>query len=138
MKNIGMLIFIGGLILLGYAFTMDTSVAVDYPDGNSYGLPDRVNNIGLMADKQNYLIFGAILSVLGIVAVITSDKKKEKEEAEKKCPKCAEMVKKEALICRFCKHEFNDNDGDNNDDKVYETDEEAERIIRNLNRGVFN
>lgn len=26
--------------------------------------------------------------------------------AEKKCPKCAEMVKVEAQVCRFCKYEF--------------------------------
>jgi len=26
--------------------------------------------------------------------------------AEKKCPKCAEMVKADALVCRFCGHNF--------------------------------
>lgn len=26
--------------------------------------------------------------------------------ASKKCPKCAEMVKKDAVICRFCRYEF--------------------------------
>ncbi|MES0135602.1 hypothetical protein NKJ88_11700 [Mesorhizobium sp. M0016] len=25
---------------------------------------------------------------------------------EKKCPDCAEMVKADARICRFCRHEF--------------------------------
>lgn len=26
--------------------------------------------------------------------------------SQKKCPKCAEMVKTEAIICRFCQYEF--------------------------------
>ena len=113
MKFIGFLIIIAGFYLLGLAFTMDTSVAVDYPGGNDYGLPERVNNLGLMADKQNYMIFGAILTILGFVTIIAYDRKSEKEEqteAEKTCPKCAENVKQRAQICRYCNHSFVDGD----------------------------
>lgn len=135
MKFIGMLIFIIGLVLLGHALTMDTSVEVDYQYGNTMGLPDRVNNIGLMADKQNYLIFGVVLAVLGIVTVVTYDKKIEKKEEQKKCPKCAELVKEEASICRFCKYEFINVEEDF--DNEYEIDEEMEKIRKNLNNGIF-
>lgn len=78
MKYIGFIICIAGIALLGYAFNMDTSVAVDYPGGNNYDLPDRVNNIGLIADKQNYMIFGGVLFILGIVTIYTYDDKAKK------------------------------------------------------------
>ena len=30
------------------------------------------------------------------------------EEETKQCPKCAEIIKLKAVICRFCKHEYNE------------------------------
>lgn len=38
------------------------------------------------------------------IAVAMNIKKAEQEI--KKCPKCAELVKKDALVCRFCHFEF--------------------------------
>lgn len=31
---------------------------------------------------------------------------KSNRKGARKCPQCAEWVKKEALICRFCQHDF--------------------------------
>lgn len=39
-------------------------------------------------------------------AMNNSSNAKVIEENEKKCPQCAENVKEEAQICRFCKHQF--------------------------------
>ena len=80
MKYFGYLMFTVGLIVLGVAFTMDTSVAVSYINDNAFNLPERVNNIGLIADKQNYLLFGAILTVLGALIGVTYEKKDEKKK----------------------------------------------------------
>jgi hypothetical protein len=93
---------------------MDTSVAVDYPEGNSLGLPDRVINIGLMADRKNYLIASGFIIIIGLVFVFMSKPRTESsqiaatESEYKKCPQCAELIKREAEICRFCNYKFID------------------------------
>ena len=67
MKNLGILIMFLGILLLTHAFTMDTTVKVDYQGNNQLNLPERVNNIGLMDDKHNYMILGGILAILGVL-----------------------------------------------------------------------
>jgi hypothetical protein len=76
-KTISNILVILGLTLLTYAFFMDTSVKVDYPNGNQYGFPDRVNNLGLMADRQNFMIIGAIITIGGCILYYSETNKKE-------------------------------------------------------------
>ncbi|HDR2338884.1 TPA: hypothetical protein QCH56_004141 [Enterobacter roggenkampii] len=59
MRNLGWLLSLGGVALGVFALLMDVSVPVG--DGS------RVNNIGLMAERQNYLIVAAVLFIGGIL-----------------------------------------------------------------------
>lgn len=71
----GILIVIGSLLLL-CAISMDTSVAVNYENGNSYGFPERVNNIGLMNDKSNYTLISIGLIIAGVIMVSVKGEKR--------------------------------------------------------------
>lgn len=69
MRTLGIIILIIGIVLGIYALSMDTSVQVNY-DGNSFGLPERVNNIGLMNTKQNLVIVAGVLAIIGTLILI--------------------------------------------------------------------
>lgn len=100
MKALGVVLLIVGAIAFVFAFRMDTTVG-------SY------HNIGLLNDRQNTFIFGGALAVIGAVFVgFGSISRKGREEsaapaeATRKCPFCAEIIKAEAKICRFCQREL--------------------------------
>jgi hypothetical protein len=63
------IILVIGIVVGIYAVSMDTSVAVDY-QGNSYGLPERVNNLGLMNQKQNAIIVAGVLAIIGTLILV--------------------------------------------------------------------
>lgn len=70
MKVIGYLLGTIGVVLGIYALTMDVSVEVNYSGGSSYGFPDRVNNIGLMMQRQNFLYTSGFLFICGLILVL--------------------------------------------------------------------
>ncbi|MFU8925903.1 hypothetical protein [Acinetobacter puyangensis] len=85
MKFVGLLVVIIGIILIGFSITMNTSVPTDYGD--------RINNIGLMADRQNYIIVSCLIFITGfitaIVGIIRSD---QKAPSKVTCNHCGEIV----------------------------------------------
>ena len=74
--------------------------------------------VGIFATTKGHSGFGWFIIacaisplVGGILVLAANDLKKEAETARelavsKICPKCAERVKIAALICRYCRHEF--------------------------------
>jgi len=79
-KTFGIFIILIGIGIGYYAFIMDTTVKVNYSEGNNMGLPERVNNLGLMSDKQTYLIISAFLIIGGSMLVAIAANSTEKNE----------------------------------------------------------
>jgi hypothetical protein len=93
MKISGILLVILGIILGVIAVMMDIT------GGHS------VVNLGLMNDRSNLTIGAGIAFISGIILIGFGSFNSTKSEDNKKCPHCAEMIKREAIICRFCQKE---------------------------------
>jgi hypothetical protein len=49
---------------------------------------------------------GAVLVVLTLPAYVVWKLMSHLRESRKRCPDCAELVRNEAAVCRFCGHRF--------------------------------
>ena len=98
MKGFGMFALIVGVCWLIFALSMDVSV----PTGAS----GRVNNLGLMADRQIQTIVGGIIALAGLIMVLLGGKSSptaaHAEKDTRPCPLCAENIKTAAVKCKHC------------------------------------
>ena len=114
-KFLGILLLIAGLCLGAFAMNMKTTVATESISvGGSY-IPSReVHNVGLLDSRRNYLFVAGLFVLVGVILLCTgntstlanprtaSSQDPTDEPATRVCPSCAERVKLEAKVCRFC------------------------------------
>jgi hypothetical protein len=73
--------------------------------------------VGMIAKSKGreffpWWLYGSLIFIVAIVHVLLIKPDEEHAEKEalasgsKKCPSCAELVKREASICRFCRYDF--------------------------------
>jgi hypothetical protein len=81
---LGMVLLAGGVIVLSYfLMAFDTSVAV--PERELFGRTvggGRVNNLGLMQDKQNGLMLSGAAAVVGLALIIVSEQAKKSRASQ--------------------------------------------------------
>lgn len=101
----GLALVIGGLAgLWYYGSYFDTSVSV--PGGSVIGI-ERVHNIGLIEQRKDGILFSFAAAIFGALLIyLGRDSTKGFSISEKKCHYCAELIKSEAKICRYCNNDL--------------------------------
>ena len=104
MRGLGIVALVIGVICVVSALGMDVSVSTGVGGG-------RVNNLGLMADRQNYTLVGGMVALAGLLLLMfggtrghaTSGTQTSFEARDTRpCPLCAEPIKLAAVKCKHC------------------------------------
>ncbi|PAA14421.1 hypothetical protein [Pseudomonas fragi] len=99
MKGLGIFAIVVGIGWMIFALSMDVSV--------STGM-GRVNNLGLMADRQLHTIVGGMIALAGLLMLLFGGKVSVSpalipaQTDTRPCPLCAETIKNAAIKCRHC------------------------------------
>ena len=105
MQSVGAVLVAIGVAWGIFALKMDTTVS------SGYG---AVNNIGLISERQIHLGLAGLLILVGVVLIaaatirhsISPDGDSRAERM--RCPDCAELIRIDASVCRFCGRDMKD------------------------------
>ena len=100
MKTFGALILLAGLIWLGFAYNMDTSVS-------AYGY-ERVVNLDRINTRNTHLLLSLGTVVVGVLLLGFGLMQRPAEAGRgfRTCPHCAESVRIEARLCKHCQQKL--------------------------------
>lgn len=96
MRKFGYFSLIVGLLCIVGALAMDVSVSSG---------AGRVNNIGLMAERQNFILIGGLLLLVGVIMAVAGKRQVEvigSSNHGRACPICAETIRCAAVKCKHC------------------------------------
>jgi len=128
MQVTGVLLLVAGLIWGVIAFAMETTVTVPPPERDvqkyfseegkvtqvEYPKPTEVHSLDLAESRRTHLILAAVTFIAGVALLgfgtlsksLASRTTEADEDGLVMCPFCAESIRPEAVICRFCGREL--------------------------------
>lgn len=107
MKAIGGILIGVGVVWLGSALMMETTVVV--MSQTSLMPTGRVHNLGLMERRRTHLMLAGGTVLVGTILMGFGSMRREEGDADEQmlaCPHCAESVQAEAVYCRHCKRDI--------------------------------
>jgi len=123
MRTFGIILVVLGVIGGIYSFNMSTYVETGgefIGEGafSTYIPRQSIHNLDLADQRRTYLMISGLLIITGTIlfgfgSLQNSSRNIDASmngsfisSGEKKCPDCAEIVRTDAAVCRYCRHQF--------------------------------